>query len=162
MLLNATNLLWVAIAMNSCWFFHKHLILWSEMLLWCKPSAVKSANALWLDVGRFRSNSAGDPTNLQHATTSDDHHNSFEIDSQQFWVQQSLSKVSRTSSDFHQFYNNFHGEMFLNKGFCQTVTILHNPNLCSLIHWFQNYFVYAVRPLLPMLVLLFSRLSFTL
>ena len=101
--------------MNSCWFLHKHLILQSEMLLWCKPSAVKSANALWLDVGRFRSNSAGDPTNLQHATTSDDHHNSFEIDLQQFRVQQSLSKVSRTSSDFHQFYNNFLGEMFLDK-----------------------------------------------
>ena len=106
-LLNAPNLLWVAIAMNSCWFLHKHLILQSEMLPWCKPSAVKSANALWLDVGRFRSNSAGDPTNLQHATTSDDHHNSFEIDSQQFCVQQSLSKVSRISTDFHQFCNIF-------------------------------------------------------
>ena len=92
------------------------------MLLWCKPGAVKSANALWLDVGRFRSNSAGDPTNLQHATTDDDHHNSFEIDSQQFCVQQSLSKVSRISTDFHQFCN---GQKFR-----QLRTRLHHVFIC--------------------------------
>ena len=32
----------------------------------------KSANALWLDVGRFRTNPAGDPTNEPQASAGDD------------------------------------------------------------------------------------------
>ena len=111
------------------------------MLLWCKPGAVKSANALWLDVGRFRSNSAGDPTNLQHATTDDDHHNSFEIDSQQFWVQQSLSKVYQLISiNFVIFFLSYWGDVFLD----EQVFYLA-PNVFSSLDWLSHYHNFTVK-----------------